>query len=164
MQLLLDNQVREGVPGYYVFTPFRLAGSGQYVLVNRGWVAAGPDRSVPPDINTVTGPVEITGIAKDAPFSGIKLDESTTETMTENLVRVQRLKLENIAGLTGKTLLPYVVRLAPESDHGFVREWQLPGSGEDRHLGYAFQWFALAATLVLIYLLVNLKKTAGDND
>lgn len=163
IHLLLDNQVREGEPGYFVFTPFRLARTDQYVLVNRGWVPAGPDRALPPEIDTVTGPAEITGIAKDVPFAGIKLDESTTEKMTENLVRLQQLKLENAADLTGKTLLPFVVRLMPESDHGFVRKWQLPGSGEEKHLGYAFQWFALAATLVLIYLFVNLKKTAGDN-
>lgn len=163
IHLLLDNQVRKGEPGYYVFTPFRLAGSDKYILVNRGWVTAGRDRSVPPQFNTVTGTAEISGTAKDIPFSGIELDDTSMERMNENQVRAPQLDLETAAEHTGHALLPYVVRLLPESDHGFVREWQLPGSGEEKHLGYAFQWFALAITLVLIYLIVNLKKVTGNN-
>jgi len=29
-----------------------------------------------------------------------------------------------------------------------------------RHIGYAVQWFALALTLAIIYVVVNLRRTA----
>jgi cytochrome oxidase assembly protein ShyY1 len=31
-------------------------------------------------------------------------------------------------------------------------------------MGYALQWFAMAATLLVIYVVVNLKKESHDND
>src|SRR5271170_6939455 len=36
-QILIDNMVDSGRAGYFVITPFALAGGG-WVLVNRGWV------------------------------------------------------------------------------------------------------------------------------
>ena len=33
---------------------------------------------------------------------------------------------------------------AEERDDGLVRDWPDPGSGVEKHLGYAFQWYALA--------------------
>ncbi|MGH8516591.1 MAG: SURF1 family protein, partial [Panacagrimonas sp.] len=42
-QILLDNQPREHVPGYRVWTPLRLS-DGAWLIVDRGWVAADPDR------------------------------------------------------------------------------------------------------------------------
>ena len=43
--ILIDNRVHGGRPGYHVMTPLRLD-DGEVVLVRRGWVAVGPDRSV----------------------------------------------------------------------------------------------------------------------
>ena len=39
-QFLLINRVHRRQAGYEVLTPFRLAGSGQSALVDRGWIAA----------------------------------------------------------------------------------------------------------------------------
>ena len=48
-------------------------------------------------------------------------------------------------------------------DDGLVREWPSPEFGIDKHYGYAFQWFALAATLVVFYVVTQLKRAnAGD--
>ena len=38
---MLDNKVLAGVAGYHVIMPLRIGGLPKYVLVNRGWVAAG---------------------------------------------------------------------------------------------------------------------------
>jgi surfeit locus 1 family protein len=55
-------------------------------------------------------------------------------------------------------LLPYVVRLEPPAPPGWVRDWPAIGSRAAKNMGYAFQWFAMAATVVIIYLILNVKR------
>ncbi len=53
----------------------------------------------------------------------------------------------------------FVVRLDPQSQAGgFVRNWPLPGERIMMHLGYAYQWFGFALTLLTIYIVLNVKK------
>jgi len=53
----------------------------------------------------------------------------------------------------------YVVRLGPNSGAGgFVRKWPAPGERITTHLGYAYQWFGFALTLLVIYIVLNIKK------
>src|SRR6266852_7935080 len=60
--LLLDNKVLKGVAGYHVLTPLKLEGSGLYVIIDRGWIAAG-DRSRLPAISAPEGLQTIEGTA-----------------------------------------------------------------------------------------------------
>lgn len=46
-QVLSDNQVLRSQAGVRVLTPLRIANSGRYVLVDRGWIAFGPNREIP---------------------------------------------------------------------------------------------------------------------
>jgi len=57
-----------------------------------------------------------------------------------------------------KPLLPVVLRLAPESEHGYRRDWTTVAFGPERHLGYAVQWFALAAAMLVILIILVRKK------
>ena len=155
--LLLDNQVYRGVAGYQVFSRFRLQ-DGAAVLVDRGWVAAPASRSVAPAIDAVAGPLTLTGVAKPAPVAGIKLAQEAPENMGGELVRVQRIELAQIAARRGWTLLPYVVRLDPGAAGGLTWNGAPPGFNRERHLGYAFQWFALATTVLVIFIVLNVKK------
>ena len=160
MQVLLDNQVVNSVAGYYVYTPFQLMNEDIWVLVNRGWLASGNDRNVPPGFGEIENTdTEITGVAKEAQSMGILLGDEKIEQMSEGVFRMQRINLQEIEELMEHDLLPYIIRLHPGSANGYHRDWRLSGSGEEKHLGYAFQWFALAAALVIIYIVVNLKKT-----
>ena len=43
-------------------------------------------------------------------------------------------------------------------DDGLVRDWPAPDLGIHKHYGYAFQWFALAATLLVFYLVTHVRK------
>ena len=157
-QYLLDNQVHGGVAGYDVFTPFMPGDESIRILVNRGWVPAGPDRTQVPAIETPADTVEMIGQALPPPAQGLALAAAVPEAMGRGLMRVQRIQLEEIAARHGWALTPVVIRLDPGSAGGFVRDWPAPGSGRERHLGYAFQWFALAALLAVIYVAVNLKR------
>ena len=50
------------------------------------------------------------------------------------------------------------VLLDGDAPYGFVRDWTPPGSDETRHLGYAFQWFAMAVTVVIVTVVVTLRS------
>lgn len=154
---LLDNQVYRGRVGYQVFTRFVLQ-DGASVLVDRGWTAAPGTRSEAPQINTVTERLTLAGVAKPVPVSGIKLAPGVPEYMGGNLARVQRIDLAQIAAQNGWALLPYVVRLDPDAAGALVWNGTEPGFNRERHLGYAFQWFALAATVLAIYVVLYTKK------
>ncbi len=156
--ILLDNQVHEGTAGYLVYTPFQIGDQGVYILINRGWVATGPDRSAVPVIDTPTGTLVLSGIAALPPPPGIKLGENMPEQVAPGIVRVQRVELVQMAAEYGGKLLPYELRLDADQDSGFTRAWRVPGSGHERHLGYAFQWFAMAAVVLILYICLNLRR------
>jgi surfeit locus 1 family protein len=44
---------------------------------------------------------------------------------------------------------------------GYVRNWLAPGFPPLRHIAYAVQWFALALTLLVIYVVTNLRRGIG---
>lgn len=163
-QILLDNQVEDTHAGYFVYTPFKLDRSNNIVLVNRGWLLADADRTVAPDLVLTDSIVKIIGVLKEAPNTGLLLQETPPEKMEENIYRVQRISLEEIEDLTKEKLLPYIIRLEPESEHGYTRNWRLPGSGENKNYGYAFQWFTFAVVLLIIYLVLNIKKIQGKTN
>lgn len=146
---LLDNQVVNGAAGYLVFAPFSVAGAT--VLVNRGWVPAGPYRDRIPDIGNPAGELTLDGTAY-LPGAPLLLGEAPAEALSEHISRVQVIDLEELEDGLGRDLLPYAVRLAPGTPTAYRDVWRDPGTGRERHLGYAFQWFALAGALVIIYL------------
>jgi len=158
INILLDNQVERGVAGYFVYTPFKLKEQDAWVLVNRGWVPAGTSRDNPPEIVAAGEVLRIFGSVKSPPKTGILLAENIVEQLGKGTVRVQKLELTGIEETLNLELLPYVVRMNPESPAGFARSWKAPGSGEEKHLGYAFQWFAMATAIFVIYLVVNIKR------
>ena len=43
---------------------------------------------------------------------------------------------------------------------GYLRQWQAPGFPPMRHVAYAVQWFGLALTLAVIYVVTNLRRDA----
>lgn len=160
-QYLLDNQIENGVPGYLVYTPLRLAGGDTIVLVNRGWIPMGRDRRAVPAFPTPSGNVAVQGTAKAPQSAGLALGAGGGEDLGHGLVRVQHLDLGAVAGRRGWNLLPYVVRLAPAPGSGFVRDWPPPGSGgisRQRHIAYAVQWFAMAVVVAGLYVGLNTKR------
>ena len=110
------------------------------------------------------GVLKIQGLIREPPRAGLLLGEELFEQLAESSYRLQRLDIDWIAEFTRLDFLPYIIHLNADEPHGFAREWRMPGSGRERHLGYAFQWFALAATLLVIYLVVNLKRITKSPD
>ena len=162
IQILLDNQVINSQAGYFVFTPFKLTGQVTWFLVNRGWVAVGNDRNQIPAFNKTGGIVTISGTAVNVPASGIRLGEIIDEQLASGVYRLQVVDIAHVSKLTGIRFMPYTIRLDPDSQYCYVCVRNRPESGEEVHLAYAFQWFLLAVTLLIIYIMVNLEKARDE--
>lgn len=157
-QYLLDNRTHNRVAGYHVLTPFQLRDSDVHVLVNRGWVPVGPDRRRLPDTTVSERDISEQGVIVAPPAAGLDLGPSGYDDGGWPRV-VQRVDLARIQAQLGSPLLPFVLRQAPESEHGYVRAWETrSGLSPERHVGYAVQWFSLAAALLGLSLWVAVKR------
>ncbi len=147
-QYLLDNRTHKQVAGYHVLTPFRIQGGDAHLLVNRGWLPVGPDRGRLPDVSVGEQTLLEQGIIVAPPASGLTLGATGYD--DEGWPRVvQNIDFTRIQEQLGAPLLPFVLRLSPASEHGYVRDWRArTGLTPERHVGYAVQWFALAVALV----------------
>lgn len=163
-QLYLDNRVHQGQAGYHVVTPLRIEDSEVRVLVNRGWIALGPDRAQLPAAPVPAGAQEVTGIAtvpSDKPFrlgpeAPLRDDGRTVW---------QHMDLARFAAAVRYPVQPVVVLLDPQSPAaGLVRDWNRLDAGIAVHQGYAFQWFALAVALIAFYLFLGWRRAPRGSE
>ena len=161
-QVLLDNQVENTVAGYHVFTPMQVEGSQVYVLVNRGWIKGSSDRKLPV-VTTPQGKQDIEGdiglpAAKFFTLETPPAKDGKWQPILQNQVW-QHLDMQRYIKSVPFTVHPFVVRLdAKSKSGGFVRNWPIPGSRVSMHLGYAYQWFGFALTVLVIYIVLNVKQ------
>ena len=50
------------------------------------------------------------------------------------------------------------IRMSPDNQGGFVRNWIRPDDRIATHLGYAYQWFGFAFAAFAIYLFVGFRR------
>ena len=68
--------------------------------------------------------------------------------------------LETVRCVLEVPVLPGVLLLDPDQPQGYVREWDHPNPVPPaRHYAYAAQWFAFAATLLFLFVKLNLKPS-----
>lgn len=160
--ILLDNQIHQGRTGYLVYTAFELNGRKQSVLVNRGWIAANANRSHAPEFATPSVSQRLEGRLSPPPQGGLRLEgHDVIERVADGMWRVQAIDFAGLTATVGVELLPITVLLDGDAPYGFVRAWTPPGSDEARHLGYAFQWFALAVTVIIVTMVLTLRRGAN---
>jgi surfeit locus 1 family protein len=154
--VLIDNRIRHGVAGYHVVMPLEIGstrGGGRYVLVNRGWIAGNPDRARLPEVKTPGATIEITGLATVPSHRFLELSSRAAEGKVW-----QNLTLDRYREAFPIAVQPVVIQQESPLDDGLVREWDPPNLGVDKHYGYAFQWFALSATLFVFYLVTHVRR------
>lgn len=145
--VFLDNRQMNGVPGFYVVTPLRLEGSGATVLVQRGWAQRNfTRRDALPPVQTAAGPVEVRGRLAPPPAKLYAFDAEEHGPIRQNL-DLARFRAE-----TGLALLPLSVQQTGAPSEGLLRQWPQPASGAEKNYGYAFQWWAIAALIAILYV------------
>ncbi|MEK7207779.1 MAG: SURF1 family protein [Pseudomonadota bacterium] len=161
-QILLDNRVQQGQVGYQVITPLRLENSDVRILVNRGWIPLGTDRAHLPVIATPEGSQEVAGLATLPAEKFFTLGQPEKSSQQWQTVW-QNLDMRRYIAAVPYPVQPVIILLDPESPAGgFVREWGRLDTGIAVHQGYAFQWFMLAATLMIVYLFYGLRAGRVD--
>ena len=156
-QFLLDNMTHAGVAGYRVLTPFA-TDRGEIVLVDRGWLALGASRASLPAVGVGVETRRVTGRLDTLPRPGIELADARDDGTWPRVVSFP--KLADLARALGAPLYPQLVLLDAAEPDGYVRDWRPGGLPPERHIGYAVQWYALALTLLALYLIASLKSRA----
>ena len=156
-QFLLDNMSHESVAGVHVLTPL-LLDSGDAVLVNRGWLPFGATRQDLPEVEVDGEKRTVVGRIDELPRPGIWLKGPETAGWPR---LVQYPGMAELSDALGRELAPRQVLLDPGVPDGYVRDWVVPGTTPDRHLGYAVQWFALAALAAAIWFALSFRRS-GD--
>ena len=156
--VLLDNKTHNGVAGYEVIMPLRIGASSMHVLVNRGWIAAGPERARLPVIITPEAVVRVTGVAiVPGRFLELaKVDDSGPVW--------QNLTIDRFVARTGLQVLPVVVQQRNDLDDGLLRAWERPDFGIAKHYGYAVQWFSFCGLIIFLYVFFHVKRSRSKKN
>jgi len=160
-EFLLDNRTYRGRVGFQVLTPLRA--QGKSLLVNRGWIPLGPDRNRLPVLQARSGVVTLSGRLAAIGAQGLLLgDAGYAESGWPKII--QQVDLEKMRVLTDPGLVPAILLLDSKISDCYVCDWsgQRGGMSADKHRGYAFQWFALAATLMSLYFIALYRQQFRD--
>ena len=161
-QVLIDNVIRDGVPGYEVITPFRPHRSEVRVWVNRGWLPWGGDRTALPAAPIPKGAWRLGGHAWPAAGGRLQLGAGGCCTAPPPGPWLD-LDLGALRALAPWPAQPFVVRLDPGAPpDGMVRDGAraaVPGEyWVHRHRAYALQWFGLAVMVPVLWITIALRR------
>jgi len=132
-------------PGYWVFTPARLAG-GSVVVVNRGFVS--PDR-VEASRSVPQGTFDLVGVMRwpEKPGMFAPHDDPANNTWyTRDQRAISAYKSWDAPG-------PFYIDLeSPDPPGGLPKPGKVVAALPDNHLQYALTWFGLALGLAGVYV------------
>ena len=156
--ILLDNKVRQGVPGYEIVAPLKIAGSDRSVLIDRGWIRGDGDRTAQGAIRLPQGVVMVTGTAVLPGHGALELSNEVVEGRIW-----QNLNLARFRELQQLDVLGFVVQEQSGVDDGLNRDWPQPGFGIEMHESYTGQWLLFSALIVFFYIYYGfVRKKTGD--
>lgn len=160
--VLLANRPMNGQSGFHLAMPFKIAGSDMHVLVLRGWLPRAAEYGRVPAFATPAGPLVLEGRALASAGRVMELGEGPA--LAPGAL-VQNLTPQALARASGLRLQPFVVQqLVPAApDDTLARDWPAPAAGIDKHRGYAFQWYALAALAILFYVTTGFRRGTRTN-
>ena len=155
---LLDNQQRDGRPGVRGFRLFQPDGDAAPLLVEMGWLPVGASREMPRTGAPPPGRRALRGLLMPPPSRGLLAGaENRTDDGQYLVIALDPATIAARTGLSG--IAPRVLRLDPRLPTGYARDLDvLPNTlPPERHLGYAVQWFALAAAVLVVAILLTLR-------
>lgn len=155
--VLLDNQQRDSRTGVRVYRVFVPAG-GAPLLVDLGWLPLPGDRTMP-RVAPIEGTRNVSGLLAPPPSPGLA-DAAPSRTAHGDVLALRVDPVALAASLGLDALPPRVLRLDPSLPMGHARDLDvLPNTlPPERHLGYAVQWFGLAAAVLVIALVLTFRR------
>ncbi len=154
--LYLENRPHGAQSGFYLLMPFRIAGSGDVVLVARGWFPRDPvDRTRVPEVPVPQGRQHIEGSVRSHATRVMQLGDASA---VKPGAFLQNIDPASFAAASGLHVQAFIIEQLNDTHDGLVRDWPAPSAGVDKHRGYAFQWYALAAAAFLFYLITGIRS------
>jgi len=177
-QLLWDNRTHKGQAGFEVITPVVLD-TGAVALVNRGWLPWGLSRANLPDVSlsgeATATPVQLNGFFTQ-PSRGFASGDALSGSADWPQL-LQYFDYDAIGRALGEPIVAGVVQLQELGQPNtqprfqpnlqpdlFAANWQPAAAGPAKHYGYAFQWFAMALALTIVFFVVNSKKITSRHE
>lgn len=157
--LLLDSRVHQGQVGVELLQPFLDQPSGRWVLINRGWLPW-PDRRIPPRFVTPSGALDVLAWVYVSPGQPLVLagERGTSWPRLTN-----RVELDAFWQELGRDGLSVELRLEP-GPAALAVDWPIVSMSPEKHLGYAVQWFALAAALCALFIYFGIHQAREVRD
>ena len=168
---LIDNKIKNKKPGFNVISLFRLNITNEIIVVDRGWIQMKGDRknihknfkflnnqNIEKDVQEINGYI----FPRDKSYTiG---DISTDNNWPRLLQAVNFEAIEDTIDEKDSFVSGVVFRLGLENKFGFNRSWEIISMSSAKHLGYAFQWFAMAIALVVLTVLFFKRKRNEQKD
>lgn len=163
LTILLQNRYYHDRLGFEVLSPVKIAGEKKMLLVDRGWVPAGIGSSLP-HVNTVKSNHLIVGHIKLLNEYQFILGENITDIRSRPLV-LQKVDITELERVMHQTFYPFVLQLDTDQPNAFVHDWTTVTTiMPERHMGYAMQWFAMAAVLFIAYFFFCCERVKKRED
>jgi surfeit locus 1 family protein len=150
---------QRGDAGYLVLTPLRLDG-GRVVLVERGWVPNEKRDPVTRSAGNPGGPITVKGLLRLALVGKPGWFIPENDAARREWFYIDVAAMARAAGVPD--VLPFYLEAGPAPNPG-----GLPVGGQaatdlpNDHLHYAITWYALAASLAVIYLILLRRERAA---
>ena len=156
--VFLDNRPMDGMSGFVVVTPLVLDGGEgacrrRIVLVERGWLPRDlHDRTRLPELPSGKAKVRVVGRVVHGLSRTFQLGSEPAPASTPGPLLRQNADVAFWRNWLGQVpVAGAVLQVQAETpvEQGDVmrRNWPEPGLGQDKHLAYAAQWFALSALI-----------------
>lgn len=156
-QLLVDNKYYQHRLGYVVLTPLQLPDQS-VVLVNRGWVA----REEVNQLDTSQRETTIQGIIHVLPQKIFQLGQIPAQKQWPKTI--QNASWAEITRVMPNTHFhKFMILLEKDSKEGLIPIYKPSIMPPEKHLGYAFQWFAMAVTILVLFIVLNLRRVDHAN-
>lgn len=157
--VFLDNRPMDGMSGFLVVTPLLLDGGEgacrrRIVLVERGWVPRDlRDRQKLPLVQTSSQTVRVVGRVVTGLSRTFQLGSEAAPVGASGPLLRQNADVAFWRHWLGQVpVAGTVLQVQAEAPAGQAdvmrRNWPEPGEGQDKHLAYAAQWFALSALII----------------
>lgn len=156
--VFLDNQQHDGRAGVRVYGV--LEDRRGPILAELGWLPWGAARELP-EARVPPGEVDVAGVLVAPPSSGLAIGKGVQVIEGGSRYLVTRIDLDTLSVAIGLStpFAPRVLKLDPALPLGYARDLDLlPNTlPPERHRGYAVQWFALAATVAVVWTVLTLR-------
>ena len=155
-QILIDNTINRGIAGYKVLTPFRLSGTNELVLIDRGWIKRNKDMKDLPNINLMDINEKVSGILESHELGLVLSDEL----VSGGWPKVSQTKnIEVISKEYTESIYPLILLADPTSRYSLEYIKINPTNMTPvKHYGYSAQWFLMFVVLCGMYIWYGFKR------